>query len=134
MRHCSFARTQARFLAASHEPNIGALMGRIGCWGPSYYNYSKEPPNSIGSYSAPTFTYQTLLFCRAPINPILGSMTRNLQKRGFSRSRYITPKPANPETLPLAWLRQLATSGRIVVKRLHLRSLATWGPHLEGPV
>ena len=30
--------------------NIGALIIRIGFWGSSYYNYIKEPPNSIGNY------------------------------------------------------------------------------------
>ena len=29
---------------------MGALIIRIGCWGPLYYNYNKEPQNSIGNY------------------------------------------------------------------------------------
>ena len=32
---------------------MGALIIRIGFWGPLYYNHNKEPPpNSIGNYSA----------------------------------------------------------------------------------
>ena len=36
----------------------------------------------------PTLTYQNLLFCRVPINPILGSRIGTYKKVGFSRSRY----------------------------------------------
>ena len=34
-----------------------------------------------------TLTYQTLLFCRVPINPILGFIIRTYQKVGFGRLR-----------------------------------------------
>ena len=27
--------------------NVGALLVRIGCWGPLYYNYNKEPPKIV---------------------------------------------------------------------------------------
>ena len=38
----------------SLHPNIGALIIRIGCWGPLCYSYTKEPPqNSIGNYLGP---------------------------------------------------------------------------------
>ena len=30
--------------------NIGALIVRIGFWGPLYYNDNKEPPTCIGPY------------------------------------------------------------------------------------
>ena len=30
--------------ASEATQNIGALIIRIGCWGPLYYNYDKEPP------------------------------------------------------------------------------------------
>ena len=34
--------------------NIGALVIRIGFWGPLYPNFNKEPPkNSIGNYGGP---------------------------------------------------------------------------------
>ena len=33
--------------------NIGALIIRIGFWGPLYYNHNKEHQNSIGNYSGP---------------------------------------------------------------------------------
>ena len=36
-----------------------------------------------------TLTYQNLLFCRIPINPILGFIIRTYKKVGFSRSRYV---------------------------------------------
>ena len=29
---------------------VGALIIRIGSWGPLYYNYNKKPENSIGNY------------------------------------------------------------------------------------
>ena len=34
------------------SPNLGALKIkiRIGVWGPLYYSYKKEPPNSTGNY------------------------------------------------------------------------------------
>ena len=35
----------------------------------------------------PTFTYQNLLFCRVPINPILGFVIRTYKKEGFGRLR-----------------------------------------------
>ena len=35
---------------------IGALIIRIGFWGPLYYSYNKEPQNSIGNYSGPYIT------------------------------------------------------------------------------
>ena len=35
----------------------------------------------------PALTYQNLLFCRVPINPILGFKIRAYKKVGFSRSR-----------------------------------------------
>ena len=38
----------------------------------------------------PTLTYQNLLFCRVPINPILGFIIRTYKKVGFGRSRYAT--------------------------------------------
>ena len=34
----------------TEEFNIGALIIRIGHWGPLYYNCIKEPQNSIGNY------------------------------------------------------------------------------------
>ena len=30
--------------------NLGALIIRIGFWGPEYYTYNTEPPKSIGDY------------------------------------------------------------------------------------
>ena len=34
--------------------NIGALIIRMGFWGPLYYNYNREPPqNSVGNYLGP---------------------------------------------------------------------------------
>ena len=36
-----------------------------------------------------TLTYQTLLFCRVPINPILGFIIRTYKKVGFGRLRHI---------------------------------------------
>ena len=33
--------------------NLGALVSRIGFWGPFYYNYNKDPQNSIDTYSSP---------------------------------------------------------------------------------
>ena len=36
------------------EANVGALIIRIGFWGPLYYNYNKEPSqNSIDNYLRP---------------------------------------------------------------------------------
>ena len=32
------------------NPNIEALIIRIGFWGPIDYNYSKEPPKPYSSY------------------------------------------------------------------------------------
>ena len=37
--------------------NVGALIIRIGFWGPLYYNYDKEPQNSIGNYLGPYIKY-----------------------------------------------------------------------------
>ena len=37
---------------STHTPsalNIGALIIRIGFWGPIYYSYKKEPPKNIGT-------------------------------------------------------------------------------------
>ena len=47
---------EPRQLSAQLPPssNIGALIIRIGFWGPLYYIYNKEPPqNSIGNYLGP---------------------------------------------------------------------------------
>ena len=32
---------------------MGALLIRIGFWGPLYCNYNKEPQNNIGNYLGP---------------------------------------------------------------------------------
>ena len=40
----------------SEKCNIGALIVRIGIWGPVYYKYKKELPNSIGNYLGPYIT------------------------------------------------------------------------------
>ena len=34
-----------------HSGNIGALIIRLGFWGPLYYNYNKEPGNHKGPYA-----------------------------------------------------------------------------------
>ena len=33
--------------------NIGALIIRIGFWGPLYFHHNKEPPKCIGNYLGP---------------------------------------------------------------------------------
>ena len=38
-------------------------------------------------YHTPTLTYQNLLFCRVPINSILGCIIRTYKKVGFGRLR-----------------------------------------------
>ena len=38
-------------VAVSH--NIGALIIRIGFWGPVYYSYNKEPPGPYSNYCGP---------------------------------------------------------------------------------
>ena len=54
--------------------DIGALIIRIGFWGPLYYNYSKEPPkHSIGNYLGPYI----LIFIIALINPFKGTILCN---------------------------------------------------------
>ena len=40
-------------LGSTRLYNIGALIIRIGFWGPLYYNYKKEPQTSIGNYVGP---------------------------------------------------------------------------------
>ena len=38
------------------KASIGALLIRIGFWGPLYYNYTREPPqNSIGNRLRPLY-------------------------------------------------------------------------------
>ena len=34
-------------------PNVGALIIRIGFWGPICYNYNQEPQNNIGNCLGP---------------------------------------------------------------------------------
>ena len=51
-----------------------------------------KSPNIGSNHSYPTYnpitlTYQTLLFCRVPINSIFGFIITNLQKVGFGRLR-----------------------------------------------
>ena len=42
----------------SQKPhNVEALIIRIGCWGPLYYNDNKEPQNGVGSYLGPHITH-----------------------------------------------------------------------------
>ena len=36
-----------------YRVTTGALIIKIGFWGPSYYTYNKEPQNSIGNYLGP---------------------------------------------------------------------------------
>ena len=39
------------YCTLSPEPNIGALINRVGFWGPLDYNYNKEPQKIIiGNY------------------------------------------------------------------------------------
>ena len=45
--------------------NIGALIIRIGFWGPLYYgdyNWNKEPPNGIGNYLGPYISVVQVLY------------------------------------------------------------------------
>ena len=42
MRRCNALRYKSTVMS-------GALVIRIGFWGPLYYNYNKEPHNSIGN-------------------------------------------------------------------------------------
>ena len=39
--------------------NLGALLFRIGFWGPLYYNHNKEPPKPYSNYSGPYLTFTT---------------------------------------------------------------------------
>ena len=39
--------------------NIGALIIRIRCWGPLYYQYNKEPQNSIGNCLGPDIKHDS---------------------------------------------------------------------------
>ena len=48
---CTVQSTQSNYDPVFQERfTIGALIIRIGFWGPLYYNYNKEPQNSIGNY------------------------------------------------------------------------------------
>ena len=51
-------------------------------------------PASLPHYS--TLTYQNLLFCRAPMNSILGFILRTSQKVGFGRLRYTIMRTQSP--------------------------------------
>ena len=59
--------------------NAGALIIRKGFWGPLYYNYKRNPQNSIGNYLGPcsmclfvsclrieSLWFRTLGICRLP--------------------------------------------------------------------
>ena len=39
--------------AVAFSHNIGALIIRIGFWGPVYYSYNKEPPGPYSNYCGP---------------------------------------------------------------------------------
>ena len=48
-------------------------------------------PNNLEQGFGPhytTLTYQNLLFCRVPINPIIGFIIRNYKKVGFASLTY----------------------------------------------
>ena len=45
---------------------IGALIIRIGFWGPLYHNDNTEPQNSIGSYLGPYITLHRQPWSRKP--------------------------------------------------------------------
>ena len=47
-----------------------------------------QPYVSTLKLLSPTLNYQNLLFCRVPINSILGLKNENLQKVGFGSLRY----------------------------------------------
>ena len=44
-----------------------------------------EIPNASISFCVSTLTYQNLLFCRFPINSILGCILRTYEKVGYGR-------------------------------------------------
>ena len=48
-------------MIASMTVHVGTSIIRIRFWGPSYYNYNKEPQNSIGNYLGPYITLISLL-------------------------------------------------------------------------
>ena len=49
-------RMSSQIAPQTLEPTIGALIIRIGFWGPLYYKYNKEPPKYIGNYVGPYMT------------------------------------------------------------------------------
>ena len=50
------------FLRRQPKPrHVGALIVRIGFWGPVDYSYNKEPQNSVGNYFDPFIPLAYLL-------------------------------------------------------------------------
>ena len=70
------------------DPGLWHLFGLdILCYGfgPTHKKLTRTPQES--HFVSPTLTYQNLLFCRVPINPILGFIIRTYKKEGFGRLR-----------------------------------------------
>ena len=73
------------------QSNVGALIIRIGFWGPFYYNYNKGPPITIGDYLRPYIISQIALGLTILILFRRNNLLSSLVYLGFTLSQLACP-------------------------------------------
>ena len=85
-------------LTVHHSSKTGALIIRIGFWGPLYYNYDREPPKPYSNHSGP-FKHRAPSDQRPLSLRVPDVRLRHVEGR---YDRYEGPKPQKPEPSSLA--------------------------------